>query len=42
MSGYIVLTKTGIALRRKDKRCMKKEADDLSSLFPGTNVINMG
>ncbi len=26
MLGYIVLTKTGIVLRRQDKSCMKKEA----------------
>jgi len=42
MSGYIVLTKTGFALRRKDKSRMKKEAAENSGLFHWTNVINMG
>jgi len=42
MPGYIVLTKTGFALRRKGKNRMKKEAAVLSGLFPGTNVINKG
>jgi len=41
MSGYIVLTNKGFALRRKDKSRMKKEAAALCGLFPGTNVVNM-
>ena len=42
MSGYIVLTKAGIILRRKDKSYMKKEVAKNSGLFSGTKVINMG
>jgi len=38
MSGYIVLTKTGFALRRKGKSRMKKEATVISGLFPGIKV----
>ena len=41
MSGYIVLTKTGFALRRKGKSRMKKEAAVFSGLFPGTKVTLM-
>lgn len=42
MSGYIILTKTGIVLRRKENNHIKKEAAENYGLFHETNRANRG
>lgn len=42
MAGYIVLTKIGFVLRRKENKYMKKEVPDRRDPFSGINAIYSG